>query len=340
MSSASSPLLGGELRLEQQRVAAQHAVHRRPDLVAHRRQEGALGGARVLGDARPARWRDPAPAPARSFERPERRCGGDAADGGKLEVRPRLLAQGPQGERESPPRHPGLRRARTGRRSPAARPLPWTGTSTALSRLASRRRRGPRRALRRERVQPRDTPVRFEPRREVLGHVRGLRDRSRRRSPAGPASESTQVASGSSCPVSVTCQAMPATAAAMPAPMRSSAAAVSDSEVAVDSSRPPSINAWQSGRARGRLGRRPRRSRVRLQTGTGRPHGGRPAWAHGAGTGDRLDGEHVTSLGEGARILGGAQRPRRGPKVPVCLTCAGGFTARRYARAIGTGGAR
>ena len=46
-------LLGAERRVEQQRGHAEHAVHRRPDFVAHARQELALGpGARLGGVAR------------------------------------------------------------------------------------------------------------------------------------------------------------------------------------------------------------------------------------------------------------------------------------------------
>src|SRR6266550_8285418 len=43
------PLLGGQLRPEQQAGHPDHGVHRRADLVAHRRQESALRPRRRLG---------------------------------------------------------------------------------------------------------------------------------------------------------------------------------------------------------------------------------------------------------------------------------------------------
>ena len=62
MPSSDSPLermMVGELALarrevgvEQQAAHADHGVHRRADLVAHRRQERALGRVGLLGDAR------------------------------------------------------------------------------------------------------------------------------------------------------------------------------------------------------------------------------------------------------------------------------------------------
>ena len=51
MISANSRWRGWQVGVEQQAAHADHGVHRRADLVAHRRQERALGGVGLLGEA-------------------------------------------------------------------------------------------------------------------------------------------------------------------------------------------------------------------------------------------------------------------------------------------------
>ena len=127
--SASSPLLGGELRREQQRVHAQHAVHGRPDLVAHRRQEALLAALACSAISASSCARSSARASS-SLESAERIGGGDPADRGELEVGPDLLAERLQGQLRSRPLPRGTARGRTVPRCPSRAPVPRTGTST------------------------------------------------------------------------------------------------------------------------------------------------------------------------------------------------------------------
>ena len=151
-------LLGVEVAAQQQAAHADDGVHRGADLVAHGRQERALGGVGGVGRARapPARSRTAARCPARSCASCAKRCSRSTSDSvERAQVRGIARDSERADGRRRPTASGTLTIARIrprGKRGHALRPAVVVVDHRRLERLHHLARRGPRPGDRQVRV--------------------------------------------------------------------------------------------------------------------------------------------------------------------------------------------